>query len=207
MKPITTPPSEQPAPEVTGLLIAWRNGDERAINQLIPIVYEELRRVAHRHMRGERDGHTLQTTALVNEAYLRLVKSCREVEWQNRAQFFAIAAGQMRRVLMDIARAHHRQRRGGGAQRAELDETCIAGPDSSLSLEELLALDEALARLGRIYPRKAQVVELKFFGGLSDAEAAAALKINPESVKKDWQKAKLFLRRELGEKGGEHHAD
>lgn len=203
MDTATSPPSSHPAHEITGLLVAWRNGDESALNQLIPIVYDELRRVAHHRLRGERAGHTLQTTALVNEAYLRLVESCHRVEWQNRAQFFALAAQQMRRVLVDIARAHGRQRRGGGAQQIVLDETNVAELKSALSLDDLLALDEALGRLARIYPRKAQVVELKFFGGLSDDEAATILKINPESVKKDWQKAKLFLRRELsGERKG-----
>jgi len=196
------PPSSQPAHEVTGLLVAWRNGDESALEQLIPIVYDELRRVAHRRLRGERAGHTLQTTALVNEAYLRIVASCHQVDWQNRAQFFALAAQQMRRVLVDIARAHGCQRRGGGAKQIEFDEAGIAEPEIALSLDDLLALDEALGRLARIYPRKAQVVELKFFGGLSDDEAATVLKINPELVKKDWQKAKLFLRRELSREGG-----
>lgn len=194
------PPSLPPAHEVTGLLIAWRNGDQSALDQLLPIVYDELRRVAHRHLQGERAGHVLQTTALVNEAYLRLVASCQDVAWQNRAQFFALAAQQMRRVLVDIARAHVCQRRGGGAQRGELDEadkTMVDGTGSALSLIDLLALDEALQRLARIYPRKERVVVLKFFGGFSDAEAAAVLQINAESVKKDWQTAKRFLHDEL----------
>ena len=198
MNATTSIPSSQSAHEVTGLLVAWRNGDESALEQLIPIVYDELRRVAHQRMRRERTGHTLQTTALVNEAYLRLVESCHRVEWQNRAQFFALAAQQMRRVLVDMARAQGRQRRGGGAQRVEFDKTSVAEQGSALSLDDLLALDEALGRLARIYPRKAQVVELKFFGGRSDDETATVLNISPESVKKDWQKAKLFLRRELG---------
>lgn len=191
------PPSLLPAHEVTGLLIAWRNGDQSALDQLLPIVYDELRGVAHRHLQGERAGHVLQTTALVNEAYLRLVASCQEVAWQNRAQFFALAAQQMRRVLVDIARVHVSQRRGGGAQQVELDETIVDGTGSALGLIDLLALDEALQRLARIYPRKERVVVLKFFGGFSDAEAAVVLQINAELVKKDWQTAKLFLREEL----------
>lgn len=188
---------------VTEWLIAWSQGDEAALNQLIPLVHEELRRLAKRYMRrerGQRPGHTLQTTALVNEAYLRLIDAS-QVQWQNRAHFFAISARLMRRILVDYARAHSYAKRGGGAQHIQLDEAAVFTKESAL---DLVALDDALAALTRIDERKTRVIELRFFGGLSVEETAEVLKVSPDTVMRDWRLAKSWLLRELsGEKSDE----
>lgn len=159
----------------------------------MPLVYEELRRLAHSYMRGERPGHTLQTTALVNEAYLRLA-DYRGIRRQERAHFFAIAARLMRRILIDHARTRARQKRGGGALRLALDEAAVLSPERS---RELLALDEALSRLAKLDPRKSRVVELRFFGGLYNDEIAELLDVSVKTVTRDWQMAEAWLRREL----------
>jgi RNA polymerase sigma factor (TIGR02999 family) len=187
--------SEQ-APTPTDLLLAWGQGDVGAFDRLAPLVYSELRRLAQRYMGRERPGHTLQATALVNEAYMRLVV-IKQVRWQNRAHFFAMAARMMRRILVDSARARGNDKRGGGARRVEFDEALAVanelGPD-------LVALDEALTTLETVHPRKSQVVELRFFGGLSLEEAAEALHVSTDTVKRDWRFAKLWLLRELSAK-------
>jgi len=180
--------------EVTRLLQAWGRGDDAALEQMIPIVYSELRRIAHRYMTGERQSHTLQTTALVNEAYLKLVDS-RKVNWQNRAHFFAISAQLMRRILVDFARSRSYQKRGGGAQQLGLDEECLATQERG---RNVLALDDALTALAEVDPRKSKVVELRFFGGLSLEETAEVLKVCPDTVVRDWRMAKAWLGRELG---------
>jgi RNA polymerase sigma factor (TIGR02999 family) len=184
----------QPSPhEITELLVAWGGGDESALDRLMPIVYDELRRLAHRYMSRERPGHTLQTTALVNEAYLRLV-SWREVRWQNRAHFFAVSAQMMRRILVDFARDRRYLKRGGGALRVSLAD---AAPLVEQRGADLVALDEALTALAEIDRRKAQVVEMRFFGGLSVEEVAEVLKLSKETVMRDWRLAKVWLLREL----------
>jgi RNA polymerase sigma factor (TIGR02999 family) len=186
--------------EVTQWLIAWSQGDESALNRLIPLVHEELRRLARRYMRRERgqhQGHTLQTTALVNEAYLRLIDAS-QVEWQNRAHFFAISARLMRRILVDYARAQGYAKRGGGAEHVALDEALAFSDDNAPDLEPL---DDALNALAAIDERKSQVIELRFFGGLSVEETAEVLKVSPDTVMRDWRLAKSWLLRELsGEK-------
>jgi len=169
------------AEQVTKLLHAWRQGDEAAFNELVPIVHHELRRLARRYMFGERAGHTLQTTALVNEAYLRLVNS-RRVNWQNRAHFFAISAQLMRRILVDSARAQRSRKRGAGVSKITLDEALIRPREKG---HDLVALDDALKLLAEIDPRKSQVVELRFFGGLSVEETAEVLKVSPDTVLRD----------------------
>jgi RNA polymerase sigma factor (TIGR02999 family) len=182
-----------PSTQITALLRAWRGGDQGARDQLVPVVYPELRRLAQRYMRRERSGHTLQTTALVNEAYLRLV-DISGVTWQDRAHFFAVSAQIMRRILVDSARARITAKRGSGTPRVNLDEV----PDvSSVRAGELTAIDEALTRLAQVDARKAQVIELRFFGGLSVEETAEVLKISPQSVMRDWKLAKAWLLREL----------
>ena len=182
------------APEqVTALLLAWNQGDETALDKLMPLIYDELRRLAHRYMSGERAGHTLQTTALVNEAYLRLIET-RHVDWQSRAQFFAISAQLMRRVLVDFVRARSYQKRGGGAAHVELDEALNVAIERGA---ELIALDDALTALAALDPRAGRIVELRFFGGLSVEETAEVLKISPKTVKRDWNWAKAWLAREL----------
>jgi len=181
------------ASDFTRLLLAWRDGDRVALDQLVPLVYAELRRLAHCQMRRERPSHTLQTTALVNEAYLRLVDSKR-VRWQNRAHFFAITAQLMRRILVDDARARGSLKRGGKAVHVALEDTPVASPPPDA---DLLALDEALTRLAAVDKRKSQVVDLRHFGGLSVEETAEALHVSPETVMRDWKVAKLWLLREL----------
>jgi RNA polymerase sigma factor (TIGR02999 family) len=178
---------------VTALLVDWRGGDERALQKLVPLVHDELRRLARRHMAGERPGHVLQATALVNELYLRLV-DVRRVRWQDRAHFFAVAARLMRRVLVDDARARRNQKRGGALQRVTFDPDLPVASDSH---ESVIAIDDALRALAEEYERKAQVVELRFFGGLSVEETAEALGISPETVMRDWKFAKSWLMREL----------
>lgn len=187
-----------PAPqEVTRLLLAWNQGDEAALGQLMPLVYAELHRLARGYLRGERPGHVLQTTALVNEAFMRLVDP-RQVQWQNRAHFFGVAARLIRRILVDFARERGYQKRGGNARHVSLDEGLAVGhqPD-----EDLMALDEALHALAALDARKGQVVELRYFGGLSVDEAAEVLKVSPETVRRDWRLAKAWLRQRLSEEG------
>ncbi|HKR58589.1 MAG TPA: sigma-70 family RNA polymerase sigma factor [Pyrinomonadaceae bacterium] len=185
----------QPVPhEITGLLEAWGGGDKSALDRLMVLVYDELRRLAHRYMSHERPGHTLQTTALVNEAYLRLV-NWKEVRWENRAHFFAVSAQMMRRILVDFARDRQYLKRGGGALRVSLGEaTALTECRSS----DLVALDEALTALSEVDQRKALVVEMRFFGGLSVKEVAAVLKVSEETVMRDLRLAKVWLLRELG---------
>jgi len=178
---------------VTELLAEWSHGDNAALTELTPLVYEELRRLAHHHMSGQRPDHTLQTTALVNEAYLRLADQTNP-NWQSRAHFFAVAARAMRQILVNYARSNRAQKRGGGAARIELDEAAILSPEQS---KEIIDLHEALERLGTLDSRKAQVVELKFFGGLNYEEIAEVLKIARMTVRRDWEFAKLWLYTEL----------
>ncbi|MDX6269968.1 MAG: hypothetical protein QOD28_1191 [Acidobacteriota bacterium] len=180
--------------EITRLLLAWGDGDESALAALTPLVYAELRRRAHRYMSGERAGHTLQTTALVNEAYLRLVDS-QNVRWQNRAHFFAVSAELMRRILVDFARSRGYQKRGGGARHVELDEAAYVVADDRGA--EMVALDEALKVLAELDARQARVVELRYFGGLSDADSAEVLKVSVGTVRRDWTLARAWLLKEL----------
>jgi RNA polymerase sigma-70 factor (ECF subfamily) len=178
---------------VADLLTRWSDGDDAALAELTPLIYEELRRLAHRHMGGERPGHTLQTTALVNEAYLRLADQTNP-RWQNRAHFFAVAARAMRQILVSYARSNRAQKRGGGAFKVELDETAIVSPEQS---KEFVDLHEALERLVTLDSRKAQVVELKYFGGLNYDEIAEVLKISRVTVRREWEFAKVWLYDEL----------
>jgi RNA polymerase sigma factor (TIGR02999 family) len=187
---VTASPS---AHQVTELLVRWREGDRRALDELMPLVYDELHPLAARRMRGERPGHTLQTSALVNEAYLRLAGHD-QMQWQNRAHFFAIAAQAMRRVLVDHARRRGGLKRGGGAHKVDLDQALVVSPERAA---EVVALDDALARLAEIAPRKSQLVELRFFGGLSIEEAAEVLGVSERTVRRDWQMARSWLYREL----------
>ena len=183
--------------EITELLQAWRQGDERALEKLTPQVYRELHRAAKRCMERERDGHTLQTTALINELYLRL-SDLKPIDWQNRAHFFALCARQMRRILTDQARSRQSHKRGGGAQLVSLDVDLVATPEAS---GNLVAMDDALHRLAKVDERKSQVIEMRFFGGLSVDETAEVLRVSPETVMRDWKLAKAWLHRELsGEK-------
>ena len=181
--------------EVTQLLVAWSDGDRAALDQLTPLVYEELHRLARKHMNRERQGHTLQTSALVNEAYLRLIDQ-RSVHWQNRAQFFSIASRLMRRILVDHARSHHYAKRGGDIRRVSLDEAMVVAQDQAA---ELVALDDALKGLAEIDPRKCQVVELRFFGGMSVEESAEVLGVSAVTVMRDWSTAKAWLQRAMKE--------
>jgi RNA polymerase sigma factor (TIGR02999 family) len=181
--------------EVTQLLKAWTTGDEEALKKLTPLVYDQLHRVAQRCMAGERPGHTLQTTALVNEVYLQLV-DCEQINWQDRAHFFAVSARLMRRILIDFARSRGYQKRGGGVLHLSLDE---APPVCHESSANLVALDDALQALAAVDGRKSKVVELKFFGGLSLEETAEVLKVSVETVGRDWRLAKVWLLRELSE--------
>jgi RNA polymerase sigma factor (TIGR02999 family) len=183
------PPSHQ----VTRLLVDWRNGDQGALEQLIPLVHEELRRVARRHMAHERVGHTLQATALVNEAYVRLI-DIRQVNWQDRTHFFAMSSRLMRRILVDFARSKGSQKRGAGANKVSLDEALIVSTEPGA---DLVALDDALDALAVFDARKAQVVEMRFFGGLSVEETAEALNVSVDTVMRDWKLAKAWLLREL----------
>jgi RNA polymerase sigma factor (TIGR02999 family) len=182
--------------EITALLKAWSGGDEAALGRLAERVYPELRRMARRYMKNEQQGNTLQTTALVHEAYLRLV-DVTQVEWRQRAQFFAMAAQIMRRILVDAARARGADKRGGSAGKVNLDETALlsSAPDRSI-----LALDEALTAFSQVAPRQAKVVELRYFGGLTEKEIVAALNISPRTVERDWDLAKNWLWRELSHK-------
>jgi|SRR6516225_8887415 RNA polymerase sigma factor (TIGR02999 family) len=182
----------QPA-QVTRLLLAWNQGDDAALDELLPIVYAELRRLARSYMARERLGHTLQATALINEAYLRLV-DVRQVQWQSRAQFVAVCARLMRRILVDAARSRGSTKRGGLAQQIPFEERLA--PQGGRQ-DELLALDEALNRLAETHQRRSQVVELRVFGGLTVEESAEALHVSAETVMRDWRFAKAWLTREL----------
>jgi RNA polymerase sigma-70 factor, ECF subfamily len=177
------------APDVTRLLLAWREGDDAALERLIPLVYRELRTLAHARMRREHPGATLQTTALVHEAYLRLVEA-RQVSWQNRSHFFALCAQAMRRIVVDAARARHSRKRGGRAEHVPLEEALVASAERD---GDVLALDEALTALATADPRKSRVVELRYFGGLSVEETAEVLRVSPQTVMRDWKMAKLWL--------------
>lgn len=186
---------QPPSRQITRLLADWSNGNQAALEQLMPLVYEELRRLARHYMRHERAGHTLQTTDLVHEAYLRLADYDR-MRWQDRAHFFAVAAQLMRRILVDHARTRQRFKRGGGAVMVSLGAEGVMSPQRS---EDLLALDEALTRLAALDPRKSRVVELRLFGGLDNEEVAEVLKVSANTVIRDWKMAMAWLRRELGE--------
>jgi RNA polymerase sigma-70 factor (ECF subfamily) len=185
-----------PITDVTQLLRAWSEGDESALEKLTPLVYQELHRLAHQYMKRERTDHTLQTTALVNEAYLRLARSA-AIEWRDRAHFFAVSAQAMRRILVDMARARGYAKRGGGARHVGLDQTAVmSSPEAGA---DLLALDEAIAALSAVDGRKARVVELRFFGGLSVEETAAVLNVSTDTVMRDWSLAKVWLLQKLSE--------
>ena len=177
---------------VTALLFAWRGGDDGALEQLVPLVHEELHRIARGCMKGERAGHSLQATALVNEAYLRLM-GAQQVDWQNRVHFLAVSARLMRRILVDFARSKKYQKRGGGAQAVTLDEALVVNEPG----RDLIALDEALDALAKLDERKSRVVEMRFFGGLSVEETAGVLGVSGDTVMRDWRLAKAFLLREL----------
>ena len=186
--------SAHPPSDVTELLLKWKDGDASALDRLMPLVYDELRRLARRCLRRERAGHTMQTTTLVHEAYLRLIDANR-IPWEDRAHFFAIAAQLMRRVLVDEARKRHFKKRGGEFTRISLDEAMTVSRERE---RELMALDEALDRLATFAARKCRVVELRFFAGMSIEETAAALNISTDIVKREWRTAKLWLLHELG---------
>jgi RNA polymerase sigma-70 factor (ECF subfamily) len=188
--------------EVTGLLKAWSGGDEQALEKLTPLVHRQLHAIAQRYMAGERSGHTLQTTALVNEAYLRLV-DCGRVNWQDRAHFFAVSAQLMRRILIDFARSRDYLKRGGAVPHISLDEAPSVGLEPDVNL---VALDDALKALSAVDERKSKVVELKFFGGLNVEETAEVLGISSDTVMRDWRLAKIWLLRELSRAKGSHEA-
>lgn len=192
-------PTAKTTSSLTVLLHAWRNGDTAARDQLFTLVYDELHRTARRFMRHERAGHTLQASALVNEAYLRLIDA-NQVQWQDRAHFFGIAAHFMRRILVDAARRKRRAKRGNGTARQSLDDALMIAPELN---PDLVALDDALEALEKIDGRKSKVVELRFFGGLTVDETAEVLKVSPQTVLRDWSLAKLWLLREL-ERGQRH---
>jgi RNA polymerase sigma factor (TIGR02999 family) len=179
--------------QITQLLVDWSEGKEFAKEQLFPLVYEELRQMARRHMRRQPSGHTFQTTELIHEAYLKLANK-NEMNWQNRAHFFGVAAQAMRHILVDYARSKHSQKRGGWQERVTLNENADISTKHS---DELIALDDVLKRLAELDERKSRVVELKFFGGLNIEEMAEVLKISPETVKRDWRFARTWLLREL----------
>jgi RNA polymerase sigma-70 factor (ECF subfamily) len=184
---------DQSSKEITQLLLAWSDGDESALDRLAPLIHSELHRLAHRYMKRERPGHLLQTSALVNEAYVRLI-DWKNVRWQNRAHFFGVAAQMMRRILVDFARERQYMKRGGGALQVSLSEAATFVMDRNT---DLVALDEALTALGEIDPRKVRVVEMRFFAGLSVEEVADVLKVSKETVMRDWRLAKVWLLREL----------
>lgn len=185
--------TSEPQSEVTELLIAWSNGDPTALDRLMPLAYDELHRIARRYMRREPADHTLQTSALVNEAYLRLIDQ-RRVQWQNRAHFFAISAQLMRRILVSMARARHAHKRGNDARPVSLDDALVISNERAA---ELVALDDALLELARLDPRRSQVVELRYFRGLSVKETAEVLKLSEETVMRDWNRAKAWLHVQL----------
>ena len=179
--------------EVTVLLKAWSGGDYAALDRLMPAVYGELRRIAHRYMRSERAGNTLQTTALVNEAFLRLV-DVKNVDWQQRAQFFAISAQMMRRILVDAARARGARKRGGSAEKVNVEDVAVLSPDPDQSI---VAVDVALREFAKVAPRQAKIVELRYFGGLSEEEIGAVLQVSTRTVERDWRFARSWLMAEL----------
>jgi RNA polymerase sigma-70 factor (ECF subfamily) len=179
--------------EITQLLLSWSQGDNSALDQLIPLVYPELRRLARQHMRRENPGHTLQTSALINEAYLRLVDH-HDVKWQGRAHFFAVAAQVMRHILIDHARRLHYAKRGAGALHIPLDEVALVSQERAA---EFVALDESLTLLAAVDPRKSQIVELRFFGGLTVEEAAEVMKLSPITIKREWRSARAWLHLEM----------
>ena len=181
--------------DITGLLLAWNNGDDAVLERLVPLVHSELRRLAKGYMRRERPGHTLQTSALINETYLRLVDGPR-VSWQNRAHFFGIAARLMRRILVDFARERNFKKRGGGRQQVSLEVAMLVSPAPDA---DVVALDEALDALAQVDERKARVVEMRYFGGLTEKEIASVLKVSGETVRRDWRLAKSWLLRRLTE--------
>ncbi|MEP7038682.1 MAG: sigma-70 family RNA polymerase sigma factor [Acidobacteriota bacterium] len=183
----------QPSQQITQLLLDWSDGDKAALDELMPIVFDELRRLASHYMRGQRAGHTLQTTALVNEAYLRLIDSSR-VNWQNRAHFFAISAQLMRRVLVDFARARNSRKRGGDQIKVTLDDKIEATFEKETNLVEL---NEALENLAKFSERQSQIVELRYFGGLTEEEIAETLNISTRTVRRDWSAARAWLYRQL----------
>jgi RNA polymerase sigma factor (TIGR02999 family) len=187
-----TKPAHKPADDISELLRAWSGGDQLALDELTPIVYAELHRLAHAYMRRERPEHDLQTSALVNEAYIRLV-DYKRMQWQNRAHFFAVSAQLMRRILVEQARRRN-LKRGRGVQHVPLDEATLGVVDPGV---DLVALDDAMNALARVDPRKVQVVEMRFFGGLSVEETAMVLKVSPVTVRRDWSSAKIWLYREL----------
>lgn len=191
-------PSELDTKDISKLLRAWSDGDQSALDGLTPIVYNELHHLAHRYMERERPGHTLQTTALVNEAYMRLV-DYKRMQWQDRAHFFAVSAQVMRRILIDHARSHN-IKRGRGVQHVALDEVAMVSGDRT---GDLVALDDALNALALLDPRKVQIIEMRFFGGLSVEETAEVLKVSPATVRRDWSIAKFWLYRELGGGNGD----
>ena len=180
---------------VTRLLLDWSNGDKSALEKLIPLVYDELRRMARQYMRRERPGHTLESTALVNEAYIKLI-DCSRVGWQNRAHFFAVAAQLMRRILIDHARSRNYAKRGGGVRKVSLDEAAILSEERAA---DLIAIDNALTNLAAMDPRKSQIVELRFFGGLNLEETAEVMGISSPTVQREWRKAKAWLLKEVRE--------
>jgi RNA polymerase sigma factor (TIGR02999 family) len=186
---MTTPSSE----EVTRLLLAWRDGDQEALEQLTPLVYEELRRMAHRFMRRERPDHTLQSSALVNEAYIRLI-NYRQVDWQNRAHFFGLAAQMMRQILIDHARRHVRVKRGGAQREVSFEEAAVVSNERAV---ELIALDDALTALAAFDLSKSRIVELRFFGGLTNEEVGEVMGMSLRTIEREWRKAKAWLRREI----------
>ena len=181
------------AHDVTGLLRQWQDGDKAALDKLAPLVYDQLHRLAHRYISRERPGHTLQTTALVNEAYLRLVDQ-KDVDWEGRAHFFAVSAQVMRHILVDYARQHAAAKRGGDFIKVELEEEATV---SRQRASELVALDEAIRALSAIHPRRGTVVELRYFGGLNNKETAEVLKVSETTIERDWRFAKAWLYREL----------
>ena len=194
LRPGEVMPAESQTPQdVTQLLVDWSKGDQSAADKLFPLVYGELKRTARRYLQKEKPGHTLQTTALVNEAYLRLIDQTR-VQWQNRSQFYGIAAQMMRRILVDHARSHARLRRGGQAHKISLDDIATLSDERAA---ELISLDEALESLAKLDARRSRVVELRFFGGLSNSEIATLLNIAPNTVMRDWNVARAWLYREL----------
>jgi RNA polymerase sigma factor (TIGR02999 family) len=189
--------AEDSLPQVTTLLLAWRGGDEAALDKLTPMVYSELHRIAHRYMLHERADHTLQTSALVNEAYIRLVDA-RTVDWKNRAHFFAVSSTLMRRILVDIARSHASQKKGGKVPKVELEEGMAPARHR---MEDLLVLDESLTALEEFDARKAKVVELHFFGGLRPEETAEVLGVSADTVFRDWRLAKAWLQKRMKGEG------
>jgi RNA polymerase sigma factor (TIGR02999 family) len=184
--------ASEPRHDVTELLIRWRNGDKRALDQMLPLVYDELRRLARRHLRGEQPGHTLQSTALVHEAFLRMMDQ--NAQWQNRAHFFGIAAQMMRRVLVDHARSRGAAKRGEGVRKVTLDAGIAAPGARGVDVQ---ALDEALSNLGKLDPRQEKIIELRFFAGLSIEDTSEVMQLSPATVKREWATARAWLYREL----------